>query len=579
MEKRVWGKFRQINLNKKVMYMTLGAFLLIFALCFLIIAFIFSYRERDQAKEMLLNVYDRIDTRLDKYVGDIDMASYTVMYSKWVQQLLGGNIFTSQAELQSYRRNASHFLSSYSSMNDNLKCFLVSRDHSYVKNNNSYNVRQNFDISNQEWYRTLEENAKYREYGTSEILDKNAGENSMTIYYQVQNIYTFKPMGVFVVCLEYDRFSFIGEMLNENEYVLIRDQEGNTVYSNMGERMERLGDLEAVQGEIAGDNELMLYREKTMENGWDIWILKENVTLLDSIRNNFYIFLIMIPVALVFMGISLMFSRYLTVPIVRCTKALKEVRNRNFNVVIPNTYKDEIGGMIDGFNDMSLNIQRLIDQNRLIYKSRQQAEFKILQQRINPHFLCNTLEIINGMILYGDDEKAVELTGMLGKMYRYDLGEDDIVPIREELSYLKNYLDILSYKYRNLQVVYEVDDEVLDCSILKFICQPLVENALKHGFRKKVSKCRIEIRIWREDDWIMIYVNDNGEGIKKPLLEELQEKIQLLQQDQATEINNHIGVLNTARRIFLQYGSKCYFGIVTGVNSGTRIEIHIPAKE
>lgn len=578
MKRNLLKNFRQFNLNKKIMYLTLGAFLLIFAFCFLIIAFIYSYREREQAQEMLLGVYDRIDVRLDKYLEEMDMASYTVMCSKWVQQMLGENIFSTQAELQGYRRNAAHFLSSYSSMKDNLKCFVMAEDHSYVKNNNSFNVRQNFDITGQEWYETFEREGKYREYGKSEIINDRQGKNSMTVYYQVRSINNFRPMGYFVVNLDYDRFRFIGEMLNESEYALIRDREGNIVYSNMGEYMDFLDELSAEQGEITGNSELMLYQDRIMEDGWDIWILKKNVTLFDAIRNNIYVFLVVIPVALIFMGISLMFSRYLTVPIVRCTKALREVRNRNFNVVIPNTYRDEIGDMIEGFNDMSRNIKRLIDQNRLMYKARQQAEFKILQQRINPHFLCNTLEIINGMILSGDDDEAVGLTGMLGKMYRYDLGENDIVPVREEVSYLKNYLDILSYKYRNLQVKYEVEEEVLDCPILKFICQPLVENAFKHGFRKKVSNCRVEIRIWREEEQIRIFVGDNGGGIKAPLLEELREKVGRLQEDQATEINSHIGVLNTARRIFLQYGQDCSFEITSKTGVGTSFEIHIPVE-
>jgi two-component system sensor histidine kinase YesM len=228
---------------------------------------------------------------------------------------------------------------------------------------------------------------------------------------------------------------------------------------------------------------------------------------------------------------------------------------------------------------MAKNLGHLQLMNQAMYKARLETEFRILQQRINPHFLCNTLEIINGMILCGEEENALELTGMLGRMYRYDLGENDIADFREEVEYLKNYLSILSYKYPSLQVFYEIDDSVLPCQIPKFVCQPLVENTLKHGFSGRIDDCRLWIGIRRNREEITIRIQDNGKGIEPELLEDIRLRIEDLRKDQTVMISEHIGLLNTARRLFLFFGDACRFDIQATEGEGTQIDISVKAIE
>lgn len=577
--KSILGRYRNLNLDKKIMTLILGTFIAVFVLCFSIFAFVFSYKEQKRAETMLMDTCHRIDTRIDNYISEIDMAATTVMYSVWVQDLLDQNMTSLQNEMKNYSKNASSFLSSFSSMHGDLKCFIVTPDGYYVKNNNSYYMSQNYDITQQEWYDELQKTGKYRIYGQNDMFIKNVTEYSMTTYYQVKNIYNFAPMGVFVINIDYSSFRELKELLGADEQILIKDEAGSIVYSNMDSKTAEKIDKGTSDGTINTQGDLLFYHGRVMDGNWELSVTKNNVTWIDRIINNLSVFLLLIPAIVLSMIISLLFSRYLTTPIVLCTEALGQIRNQNYNVVIQNKYKDEIGDMIDGFNDMSLNIKRLIDQNRIMYKSRQQAEFKILQQRINPHFLCNTLEIINGMILCGEDDKALELTGMLGTMYRYDLGENDIALVREELDYLKNYLAIVSYKYRDLQVEYHIDEPVLEYKILKFICQPLVENTLKHGFREMITNCKIEITLEIKENQIHICIIDNGSGIEPGLLNELKYKIEMLRNNQDMSISSYIGLLNTARRIFLNYGSTSVFEIESVPECGTRIEIYIPMEE
>ncbi|MCI9135370.1 MAG: histidine kinase [Lachnospiraceae bacterium] len=579
MLKSLLEEVRKFNLSKKIVMLILGSFLGMFVLCFFLFAFTFSYREQKISREALLETYQRIDSRANSYFKGIDMAAHTVMSSVWVQQLLDENTSSSQKERYNVRSSASGFLSSFSSMYEDLKCLIVMPDGEYVKNNNSYYMSQSYYIPEQEWYPQLQQKGKYRLDGPNDMFARNVHDASVTIYYQVRNIYNFRPMGFLVINIDYKKFPWLEDIMDSGEQILIRDSRGNIVYTNIDDLGSEWIWEDMQAGEISGNHQVMVYHDQLMDGTWTIWILKSNIPWLNSVYNNFYVFLLIFPVILIFMLLSLSFSRYLTIPIVLCTQALREIRNENYNVVIQNGYKDEIGDMIDGFNDMSLNIKRLIDQNRLMYKIRQQTEFQILQQRINPHFLCNTLEIINGMILCKEDTKAIELIGMLGTMYRYDLKENDMATIGEELEYLKNYLAILEYKYRDLQVFYEIDQKLLDYEIPKFICQPLVENTLKHGFRQNVTDNQVEIRLRQVEGQIHIVVMDNGQGIEPELLLELQRKIGQLRKDQAMNIQPYIGVLNTARRIFLHYGKESYFSIESSPGHGTRVEIHLQMEE
>jgi two-component system sensor histidine kinase YesM len=131
--------------------------------------------------------------------------------------------------------------------------------------------------------------------------------------------------------------------------------------------------------------------------------------------------MVLIPIIALFVMINLSFSRYLSVPIVKCKNAMLEIRNDNFGVRVENHYHDEIGELIDGFNEMSGVLLTLLRQNASIDKLRRDAEIDALQQKVDPHFLYNTLEIINALILDSQNSEAVRVCEILGQIYHYNL--------------------------------------------------------------------------------------------------------------------------------------------------------------
>ena len=142
---------RKMGLNQKLMAVMLITFLSVFLLCFVSFAVIFSHREQNGTREELLDAYRRIDHRVNSYFRETDLASNTVMYSTWVQQLFVYAYGQTAAQIHSNQSNAQSFLSSFASMYGELDCFLVTgiENGDYLKNNNSYMIDLSYRMEDQ----------------------------------------------------------------------------------------------------------------------------------------------------------------------------------------------------------------------------------------------------------------------------------------------------------------------------------------------------------------------------------------------------------------------------------------------
>lgn len=299
MKKRFLDIFRNSKLNQKINYVTFGTFIVAFFLCFVIMLFVFSTREKELAEKNLTETYGRIKYSMEKYMDEIDMSAYTVMYSNWVQQLLASDTFTINSVDRVLQKNASHFLANYSSIYGDIHYILLSEDQYYIMNTTNSRITRNFDIRKQKWYEELIEVNKYRELEESSIMEKAIDKNAVTTYYQIHNIYNMgETVGYFVVNFPYNHFSNISEMISEEEEVLIQTKCGKTVYCSMKSSEEFLQKLSVQSNTITTKKNLMSYEGKVMDGEWTIWILKESPSIIKSMKAHYYIFLIILPVIL-----------------------------------------------------------------------------------------------------------------------------------------------------------------------------------------------------------------------------------------------------------------------------------------
>ena len=195
---------------------------------------------------------------------------------------------------------------------------------------------------------------------------------------------------------------------------------------------------------------------------------------------------------------------------------------------------------------------------------------KALQAQINPHFLYNSLSLINWMALESDQEEISKITLSLSMFYRTALNKGkNILKVRDEIKNMRSYLDIqlMMHDYE-FDVDIQIDEDILDYNILNLILQPLIENAIDHGIDLKTDgRGCIKITGEKQNDQIALIVSDNGVGMSKEQAESI-----------LSNKSNGYGVKNVNERIKLYYGEQYHLKIESEIGIGTKVEITIPIQ-
>ena len=248
-----------------------------------------------------------------------------------------------------------------------------------------------------------------------------------------------------------------------------------------------------------------------------------------------------------------------------------ESGNLNANLPIT-TEEDEIEEIYHNFNGMVQEVQRLVQEHYQLGKEVKMAEVRALQAQINPHFLYNTLDLINWISMDYGAEEIGTLTWNLARFYRLSLNHGkSLISIGEEVEHVEVYVNIENYHFDNaISLEVDVPEELKSYACLNIILQPFVENAIVHGIAEKpdIESCEIRICARREEQDIVFSVQDDGPGVD---VKEMQKETQ---QDIRTAQHGY-GVRNINFRLKLCFGEK--YG-VTYLESekGTHVEIKIP---
>ena len=248
-----------------------------------------------------------------------------------------------------------------------------------------------------------------------------------------------------------------------------------------------------------------------------------------------------------------------------------ESGNLNANLPIT-TEEDEIEKIYHNFNGMVQEVQRLMQEHYQLGKEVKMAEVRALQAQINPHFLYNTLDLINWISMDYGAEEIGTLTWNLARFYRLSLNHGkSLISIGEEVEHVEVYVNIENYHFDNaISLEVDVPEELKSYACLNIILQPFVENAIVHGIAEKpdIESCEIRICARREEQDIVFSVQDDGPGVD---VKEMQKETQ---QDIRTAQHGY-GVRNINFRLKLCFGEK--YG-VTYLESekGTHVEIKNP---
>ncbi len=185
-----------------------------------------------------------------------------------------------------------------------------------------------------------------------------------------------------------------------------------------------------------------------------------------------------------------------------------------------------------------------------------QAQFRALQFQIDPHFLYNTLETIkwNAVEEMGLGNRTSKMLTKVARLYRLGLENDDvIVPLKEELEFLKLYIQIVQIRFGDaIQFHWDIEDGLQDCSMIKMCLQPVVENAIQHGLRFHKYQGNITISARYKEDCLQIFVDNDGQGMSRWELKQLNQKLKTGEGFEGSKV----GLRNVNERIKLIYGRK-----------------------
>lgn len=383
--------------------------------------------------------------------------------------------------------------------------------------------------------------------------------------------------GVLYVSVDYDSVfqPFYTETMFDNYGLVIEDEYGNTIFAKNKFADDKAAyELNVDQFKSLREMENSGYQfiDRTSNaTGWNICVYKPDRLIISSVQPILIIAGVAILVSM-FAGITCIhiISEFITKRIKKLQKTMKATETGNLGMVIENDSADEIGDLINGYNSMSKRLDETVNE---VYQSKikeKEYEMRALQAQINPHFLYNSLSMINWKALEADQEDISHITLALSTFYRTALNKGkNILLVKDEIANIKSYLDIqLAMHDNSFDVVYDIDDSILKYETLNLILQPLLENAIGHGIDVKTDG-RGEIRIEGKEngDFLDFTVSDNGVGMTKTQAALILSKS-----------SNGYGVSNVNERIKLYYGEQYAVKIDSTPGVGTKVMLHFPKR-
>lgn len=275
-------------------------------------------------------------------------------------------------------------------------------------------------------------------------------------------------------------------------------------------------------------------------------------------------------------GLSTYWMYRLTRPLDELRKAMSLMEQGNLGGQLEDECKNELGMLGRQFNKMSQSIEELVGQIQRVEEEKRLLEKEALQSQINPHFVFNTLSTIKYMAMLIRANTIVECITALGNflspIYKSD---EDTWPVENEITYIQNYVKIMNYRFGGqIEVNYLYGEGTGRLSVLKFILQPLVENAIRHGFEGREGRGLIHIRFHREAELLTVSVEDDGCGMDAERLKELRAGLEL---EDGGRHQGHVGIGNVHRRLKVYYGEEYGLTIDSMKGGGTTVCVRLPA--
>lgn len=583
---------KRLNLNN---YKIRTKLLLIYCFCVLlpiiftdaIIMYTVNKNYMENRLSDLTNTMERVRSNLADTLGGCILFTYNLYTDEKLDDFLSKEYVNHLDYYENYTDMLKYNRLSYNYNYGRLYKILIYADNNTLVNGGS--IAKLDDAKDTEWYKAFIENGQdifvYNYYdnekkyipgsGTSRTISiirnmdyfDNFNKKDMTKILKVDLDYSY-------ILKDITNEKIDGELYVRNkDYVLFSNLPGT---SSMRE-YEPASSINSEDATIS-----MTFQTGFQE--WEILIMAKEIPFWSVLTNNKWIMYIVLINILVPTILIYFVGRSISKRLLLITSYMGKVEREQFELIEINDGEDEIGKLIRRYNLMVIRIKELIEvvfkgqaERQSLELAKKNSELKALQSQVNPHFLFNTLESIRMRSLIKKEEETADIIGELAVLFRKTMrwGEDYIT-VEEEMAFVANYMHIQKYRFGDkIKYYHYIMDECKNCLIPKLSISTFVENASIHGIETTEKEGVISVTVTKNEDYLLIEISDNGKGIEKQRLMELQNMIEHADSSMLNE-SESTGILNSFLRLKMYSDGDIKFDIDSEFGNGTDIMIQLP---
>jgi len=578
------------------------SYIILIALPFLVLSTLF-YRTSlkvvtEQAQKNVYEIVKKNNEVIDTKLKVVDQNSLALFVDKDLFQIFSQLNPAKAEELLAADRRVSTILSKYFSQNDDVYAYQLWT--SYFTFGNSQSMPQGDPTLSNIYRQAVQAGGKmiwYPTYDFAEMFDQSYLSKSMIDYrylYSATRLLNFSHMEdstliklnpnverpVLTISFKstvldalFEKSIPVGSryMVLDSNDMVVAGSDVSQVTKSFNENWVdsfRMTGSGTQRMKLNGENMIICFDRSTVTGWLSIVITPESAlvsNLVPVIRTS------TIVLAAILSGIAFLFAYLIlsriTGPIKKLLGAMRSVGEGDFQTRVEVSTNDEFGILMQRFNRMNDRIHLLVKENYEIKLKEKEAEIHALNMQMNPHFLYNTLNIMNWTAIENNQKELSKMLVCLSNMLHYTSRKEwSAVHLSEEIEWMKNYFYIMSARFEGkFTVNYEIDPILYDHKLPRLLFQPFVENAILHGFNQMEEGGVILIRGWAEEGKRFFEIKDNGRGISEEMI-----KVILYKQ------SSSVGIKNTISRLQMAYGDEYGIEIRSVPGSSTSILIRLP---
>ncbi|RCW73199.1 cache domain-containing sensor histidine kinase [Saliterribacillus persicus] len=587
----------QIN-NLPIRYKLISHFLIISIIPIIALGILINWTvERvleEQVNDNTLQLISKVNETFEFYINNMQSITYLIAFNEDVQ-----NFFQIDQAEETMTRNdydIQQFLRNFTTLSPEVAGILVvNNEGDYISN--EFYAPASRDLTSEPWYQeAIENKGIFKIIGqpsdrkiSSLVNYKN--DEVVSVVRAVTDPYTQEVKGVILIDLKLRVIAetLVDVRLGKSGYLMVVDDQGENIYRPDDPLVESIP-REWLEGQKSGTfskdiNEEKLqfiFQESPFSNWTTIGVFPTEETVFEMREIRFYIVTFVFFLMLFGIPVSYYLSYSLSKPITQLMAFMRKAESGQFHVRYKEKRDDEIGLLGRSFNKMLSQINDLLRLTERHERQKREAEFRSLQANINPHFLYNTLDTIQWMARKQKANDVAEVVESLAKLFRIGLSKGrDRITLEEEFDHIESYLLIQKTRYREKLVYHlEIEESLKKNYVLKFILQPLVENAIYHGIKERRGIGHIDVTATKKEDHLIIEVKDDGKGMDPKQLAHMQlalnEAIERTENQKEDDDKKGYGMLNVQARIILAFGSSYGLTLESKEGEGTTIQIKLP---